>query len=257
MRPSAAQPNDGSASDPTGDIFDLFGFLDPQPSHPDITLVSAPGCTQDRMAQITVEFAAPITPPGSAQDPASAVYGLIEIDADQNQLTPGYPAGASFIDGLSMAGCPPFGSGLPCYSPNGLDGGVDFVLSLSDYVPSSGDPLKGTIPVTDTSVHASAGDASVTFGPTSYTVNIPLALLRVLPGPASNGQFNFAVMAQPITADPYPIIYQDVAPNGAHATSIACPASGVPAPALSSFGLVGLVGALLLVSGVQMSGPRR
>ena len=157
-----------------------------------------------------------------------------------------------------MAGCPPFGTGLPCYSPNGLDGGVDFVLSLSDFVPSASDPLVGTIPVKDTTLLGSAGNAPVTFGPNSYTVTIPLAWLGVPAGTTDDGQFNLAVMAQPITADPYPIIYQDVAPNAAHLTSVGCPPlATVPAPTLSLSGLAGLVSLLLAAGGVGLRRQRR
>jgi hypothetical protein len=136
----------GTVADPQGDT---FGFLSPQL---DISQLSA--CHTRTQLRIRVDFFTPISPGDSSN--ANAVGGYIDLDTDQDSATGAF----SHVDMFS-----PYTSGL----------GVDYYVDVFGF-----DSASGTMPLflDDEFGGFIVGFVPASFGPTSFTVSIPLDLIN-------------------------------------------------------------------------------
>jgi hypothetical protein len=192
--------------DPLGDT---YGTAPPvvAPQH-DIVLASGIHSSVTDDVTFTVQLAGPISPPSAFA--FDSIDGFIDIDADQNPAT----------------GIPPAFNNVTTFSPPPpLNLGTDFFVDLASEAFNP-----GFVDVFD-EFFVSQGSVPITYGPNSFSVTIPFALLG-----GASPPFDFGVVVGSFGVEP-----TDRAPNGA------TPFTTVPEPAsLAIFGLAALAGGVHL-----------
>jgi hypothetical protein len=221
--PCAAASADPLISDPLNDTFGVGPVQLDIVSYSGTFTPSAGGGT----VVFTVNFAKPIAP-ASAFAPNSVGIGYIDLDTDRKAATggsagwggPSVPGGNSWINFFVQQGVVP--------GPMIALGDEFFIdIGSEQFHP-------GLVDVDNAFTNVPTGQAPISFGPTSFTVTVPLSLL---PGPVP--PYNFGILVG--TFDEL----TDRAPNGAvsAAVSVPAPSSVVPEPGSLALFVLALGGA--------------
>jgi hypothetical protein len=204
--------------DPTGDT---FGVGVPQL---DITTYAGDGLGKPGHVVFTVNFAGPISPASAFA--ANSVVGFIDLDTDRNPATGGNaPWGGNLTGGNNWINffVPP-NPGAPAVPLPLIAMGDEFFIDLG-----SEQSHPGLVDVVSTATNTPTGQAPITFGSNSFSIDVLLSLL-----PGANGPINFDILVGTFNEP------TDRAPNGATPASTLVPEPG--SVLLMGLALAGLAG---------------